>query len=171
MFEQMASAAAAMGRPKPAMTTAITDLRLRLAGGSEVPARIVGRDRAQDLMFVRPASPPSSPLASVAEAAAGQPQIFDLVVSLRRFGAVLGWQIGASLGHVRALGDKGRSLYVISTATGDSAIGEPVFDLSGRFVGIVTLRTTGDVSGGPESLLQAVVVSAADVRDLAKRAK
>lgn len=171
MFNQMAAAAAAMGRAKPGMTITATDLRIRLADGREVPVRIVLRDREQDLLFVRPTSAPASPLPSVADAAASKPQLLDFVVSLRRFGSVLGWQIGASLGHVRAVTDKPRTLYVVSSAAGDSALGEPVFDLSGRFVGIVVMRATGDVSGGPEALLQAVVVPAADIRDIAQRAK
>jgi hypothetical protein len=171
MFDQMASAAVAMGRPKPAMTVSLTDLRMRLANGTELPVRIVLRDRLLDLTFVRPAAPPADPLTSISEAAIAQPQILDPVVSLRRFGDVLGWPLGVSVGYVRAVGEKSRTVYVISSASGDNALGEPVFDLSGRFVGVVTMRTTGDVSSGPESLLQAVVVTAADVRDLARRAK
>jgi hypothetical protein len=167
MFNQMSAAAPGAGRARPEMTTEAIDVRIRLAAGSEAPARIVLRARDEDLLFVRLASAPVAPLA-VAGPAAARP---ELLVSLHRFGPSLGFQVAASLGHVRAVADKPRAFYAVSSVAGDSALGGPVFDLAGRFLGVVAMRATGDTLGGPDAIVQPVVVPARDILEIARKAK
>jgi hypothetical protein len=62
--------------------------------------------------------------------------------------------------------DKPRLYYQIATIGGGAGLGSPVFDSTGRFVGVIVLRTSG--SRGP-SLTG--VLPADEIRDVAKQAQ
>ena len=65
MTRLMGSAGGGNGEPNVDITTEPTDVKIRLADGREVPARIVLRDEDLDLVFLRPTKPLDKPLVAV----------------------------------------------------------------------------------------------------------
>jgi hypothetical protein len=144
------------------VTTESSDLRYRLADGTEVPVRVVLRDKDLDLAFLRPTDKPAAPLAAIDNPVA-RPAPIDLLVVLQRFPEIAGWQPTALFAEVQAVVDKPRTFYIVNS----SAFGAPVFDTTGRFVGIV-LRLRNDSGEGPAA--PPVVLPAGDIREVAKQA-
>ena len=144
-----------------AMSTEATDLRMRLADGQEVPAKIVLRDPDLDLVFVKPVEPPAAPLPSV-DAPPGTPAVLDLLVALQRTGEATGWRTLATFTYVQMTVERPRTYHALSSTPG---LGSPVFDTRGRFVGVIVR-----VGGSRTSPLPAVL-PAEDIREVAKQAK
>lgn len=142
------------------LKTETAELRMRLADGREVGARIVLRDADLDLAFLRPLEPLAAPIAAV-DAAMGKPQVMDLVIALQRTGEPTGYRALGTFGYVQMTVDKPRLYHIISTGQ----LGAPVFDAAGRFVG-VTVRV-----GGTRTNPQPGVLPADDIREIAKQAK
>jgi S1-C subfamily serine protease len=154
-----------------------TDVRLRLADGRELPARIVLRDEDLDLAFLRPTVPPGKPLVAIDLADEGRPQMLDPVVVLSRLGRVGGWTPAASLQTIGAIIERPRTFYVIESGSA-GGMGTPAFTASGKVVGLLTMRSIHagrpgmfSMAGGTEGLgLLPVILPAADVRDIALQA-
>jgi hypothetical protein len=146
---------------KAEVRSELIDLRMRLSDGREVPVRQVLTDTDLDLAFLRPVDPVTPALPAI-DAPTFKPAVLDLLVSLQRAQESAGWQPAASFTSVQLVIDKPRTYYLVSTAT---PLGAPVFDPSGRFVGVTVLRATGTRGGG-----SAAVLPADDVRDVAKQA-
>jgi S1-C subfamily serine protease len=154
-----------------------TDVKLRLAGGTELPARIVLRDEDLDLAFLRPTTKPEKPLVAIDLADEGRPSMLDPVVVLSRLGRVGGWTPAASLQTIGAIIERPRTFYVIETG-GAGSVGTPAFTTAGKVVGLLTMRSvqagrTGMFSmmGGSEGMgLLPVILPAGDVREIAKQA-
>jgi hypothetical protein len=140
----------------------VADLRMRLADGREIPSKQVLTDEDLDLAFLRPLEPPAAPLAAL-DAPSAKPAVLDLLIVLQRAQETAGWQPAAAFSFVQLVIDKPRTYYLISTG---SSLGSPVFDATGKFVGVTVLRTTG--ARGTGSL---AVLPADDIRDVAKQAK
>jgi hypothetical protein len=139
-------------------------LRLRLADGTEVPAKVVWRDADRDLALLAPDG---------AAAAGGRTFTFVNLNEAPEAAIVLG-----NYYHLSRLGDamqrlpimrpstvngiieRPRRLLLISTDSFTDAVGCPVFDTQGRVLGIC-LRYM--VNGLPKG---AVVVPAADVAEV-----
>jgi S1-C subfamily serine protease len=165
---------------KLTMTTELVDLKLRLADGKEVPATIVLRDSDLDLLFVKPASAPASPMPAI-DSAAGPLAAMDSVVIVQRFGEVTGWKTASALGTVEVVIDKPRRFYQVAVVTTGNAIGAAVFDTKGQFAGIVTLRATDEAKGNALTGLSGdglralgmipSVLPASDIREVAKQVK
>lgn len=163
---------------KMSMTTEVVDLKMRLADGTEVPARVVLRDSDLDLLFVRPEAAPKAPMTAL-DASSATLAVMDPVVLVQRLGEFTGWKTSAALGTVEVVVDRPRTFYLV-TATG-TRVGASVFDLKGQFAGVVTLRSAGDpqknaLTGLQGDALQTLgmipaVIPAADIREVAKQAK
>lgn len=153
-----------------------TDVKIRLANGKELAARIVLRDEDLDLAFLRPTTKPEAPLVAIDLADEGRPALLDSVVILSRLGRVGGWTPSASLQTIGAIIEKPRTFYVIET--GGTGMGTPAFTAAGKVAGLLTIRSvqTGrqgmfSMMGGTEGLgLLPVILPAADVRDIAQQA-
>jgi hypothetical protein len=146
---------------KAEVRSEVIDLRMRLADGREVPVRQVLNDTDLDLAFLRPIEPVTSPMTAV-DAPTFKPAVLDLLVALQRAQESAGWQSAAAFTFVQLVIDKPRTYYLMSAAPSP---GSPVFDPSGRFVGITVLRSTGARGAGSFAVLPAD-----DVRDVAKQA-
>jgi hypothetical protein len=175
---------AAAGLPagmKPEISVDDLELRMRFADGSEVPARVVLRDRDLDLAFVRPIDAVKTPAAAL-DAPSAVPAAADLVIGLERLGEPSSWALAMMFGTVQAVIDKPRMYYMVTVAS-SPALGGPVFDARGRFVGIRAMRNRGPAGGGSVSLtgalgagaealgLTPIVVPADDIRAVAKQVK
>jgi S1-C subfamily serine protease len=154
-----------------------TDVKIRLADGREIPARIVLRDEDLDLAFLRPTVKLEKPLVAVNLADAGRPALLEPVVILSRLGRVGGWTPAASLQTIGAIIERPRTFFVIE-AGGTGGMGTPAFTLGGKAVGLLTLRSVQvgrasmmSMMGGAESLgLLPVILPAADVLEIARQA-
>ncbi len=165
------------GQDRVEFVTEPTDVRLRLADGRELAARIVLRDEDLDLAFLRPLVRPEQPLVAIDLADEGRPALLDSVVVLSRLGRVGGWTPAASLQTIGAIIQRPRTFYVIDTgATG--GMGTPAFTASGKVVGLLTMRSVSagrpgmfSMVGGTEGLgLLPVILPASDVREIAQQA-
>lgn len=147
------------------VTSEPSDIRMHVADGRELPARLVLRDEDLDLAFLRPADPPATPLSYV-DAPSAAPSLMDLVTIVQRTNEATGWMTAGSFGTVQLIIDKPRTYYQIAIPTmGGAGLGSPLFDVAGRFVGVVVMRKTG-----ARGALTPGVLSAADIRDVAKQA-
>jgi S1-C subfamily serine protease len=147
------------------VTSEPSDIRMHLADGREVAAKLILRDEDLDLAFIRPTEAPATPMTSV-DATNATPAILDPVMLVQRTSEATGWQTAASLGSVQLVIDKPRTYYQVAIpTTGGTGLGSPVFDLAGHFVGVVVLRNTG--SRGTAS---PGVLPGSDIRDIAKQA-
>ena len=124
------------------------------------------RDQDLDLAFVKPVQPPSPPLNWV-DAPAAKASLLDLLFVIQRTSESNGWSTAAAFGSVQLVIDKPRVYYQVAMPMlGGSALGSPVFDAAGRFVGIIVMRSSG--SRGPSLT---AVLPADDIRDVAKQAR
>lgn len=161
---ELMSAQLSRGRAAAAainVTTEQSNLRYRLPDGSEVPVRVVLRDKDLDLAFLRPIDKLPSPLTAI-DAAAVRPMAIDSVLVLQRMPELAGWQPTALFQSVQAVVEKPRTFYVLT----GGPIGAPVFDLRGQFIGIVLrFKNEADAANAPP-----IVLPAADIREVAKQA-
>lgn len=147
------------------VTSEASDIRMHLADGRELAAKLVLRDEDLDLAFIRPTEAPTIPLTFV-DAAGASPAILDPVMLLQRTSEATGWVAAASLGNIQLVIDKPRTYYQVAVPTvGGTGLGSPVFDLTGHFVGVIVLRNTGS-----RGTTAPGVLPGADIRDVAKQA-
>ena len=155
------------------MQTEVTDVKIRLSDGEELPSEIVLRDRDLDLVFVRPKKKPAEPLPAIYLTDSAQPQVLDQVVVLNRHGNVANWTTSAKLHRVQAVVEKPRRYYILGE---DVTLGAPVFALDGKIVGIMVLRTStarpsmGAILQGVSGMgILPIVLPAKDIAEIAQQ--
>jgi hypothetical protein len=157
--------------------TEITDLKIRLASGKQVPAKIVLRDKDLDLAFVRPVQKPDEPVFALDLNDSAKPEILDEIVILGRLGEVANRVPTVCLDRVQAIVTKPRTMYVPGLSAMTLGPGCPVFSLSGKVLGLVVIRTMssrpGGSSFGATSLsdmgVMPVILPAAEILEVAKQ--
>jgi hypothetical protein len=177
----MAGRAAGPGRPKVQIATAPSALRLRLANGSEIAVQIASRDETLDLAFLRPATPASTPLPFVVDAATARLAPLDPLVVVQRLGAFADWKATAAFAYVQTVIEHPRPVYLIAGAP--SGLGVPAFDAAAGFVGILVMRNMTPAASSPVGNMMAdlagidalgmmpVVLPADDIRAAARTVK
>jgi S1-C subfamily serine protease len=176
MMSKLMGAGGGNGQPSVEITSEPTEVKIRLANGRELPAKIVLRDEDLDLAFLRPTTRPDTPLVALDLTDAAKPALLDQVLVLSRLGRVGGWTAGAALYDVGAIIEKPRTFYVLAGAS--SGMGTPAFLTNGRVVGLLTMRqieagraSMASMMGGTESMgMLGVILPAADVLEIAKQA-
>ena len=168
---------ASSGQEKMEFGSEPTDLKIRLADGREMAARIVLRDEDLDLAFIRPTAKPDRPLVAIDLSNAARPALLQQVVVLSRLGRVGGWTPSASLQNIGAIIEKPRTFFVAETGS-PGGMGVPAFTTAGKVVGVLTLRMA--VGGRPSMFagmsgteglgMLPVILPAADVLEIARQA-
>ena len=155
----------------------VSDVKILLDDGTEVPAQIVLRDKDLDLAYARPIDKPAQPMTAVDLSQAAEPQVLDPLVSLNRLGKVAGRAYAAGLERVQAIIRKPRKMFVPGNDPTHSNLGSPMFTLDGKIVGIVVMRTMAgegrsmmSLMGGLSESVLPTIVPAADILEGAKQA-
>ncbi len=170
--------AASQGQDRPTLSSEPTEVKIRVADGRELSAKIVLRDEDLDLAFLMPIAKLDKPLVAINLEDASRPALLDEVVVLSRLGRVGAWTPSALLQNVTAIIDKPRTFFVTEASGGGTPMGTPAFLPNGKVVGVLTLRSVDpgragmlSMMGSTEGLgLLAVILPAADVLEVAKQA-
>src|SRR5580765_7208534 len=104
------------GGGKIEVTSEPSDIRMHLADGREIAAKLVLRDEDLDLAFIRPTEPPTPPLTFV-DSAGATPALLDPVMLLQRTSEATGWLAAASIGSIQLVIDKPRTYYQVAMPT------------------------------------------------------
>jgi S1-C subfamily serine protease len=146
------------------VTTEPSEIKMHMADGREVPARLVLRDADLDLAFIRPSQAPAAPMVCL-DMATTKPSILDLLFTIQRTSEATGWTTAASFGAVQLIINKPQTYYQATLPIVGSGLGSPIFDASGRFVGVIVLRNTGS-----RGATATAVLPADEIREVAKQA-
>ena len=159
-------------RSTPEIT--VSDIKMLLDDGTELPAEIVLRDKDLDLAFIRPKTHPANPMTAVDFASSGPAQLLDPIISLDRLNRAASRAYAASLGRVIGVIQKPRTYYVPDTSMQSTTpgLGCPAFALDGKVVGIYVMRAVSPAGGGsgPRNNLSIIILPAEDVLKASKQA-
>lgn len=156
----------------PKVETETTDVKLVLRDGKEIPAKFVLRDTDLDLAFLLPEEKGLS-LPFVGFEKGPVPEPLDDLVFLYAMGKTLNRDVALMVAKVRAVVHKPRTFVVADFITGLQSLGCPVFDASGKAVGLVVLRRAAVAPSPGGSLrdmmdmMAPVVLTAGDVQKVA----
>ena len=127
----------------------LTDVKIMLRDGTEIPAEVALRDADLDLIYIRPKETPKTPLAHVDIQQNADADVLQQLVGLSRLGKAANRASAASFEYVHAVVQRPRRFYVLGKDNTQTSLGSPVFDLTGKLVGFVVVRTIqGTDSGG-----------------------
>ena len=149
----------------------VSDVKILLEDGAEVPAEIVLRDKDLDLAFIRPKIKLTTPMAALDLAKSSPAQVLDAVVTLNRLGRAAGRSYSASLERITAVVQKPRTFYIPDSTMTVTSLGSPAFNLDGSVVGVVVMRTiTAGGGGGRQDAATSIILPAEDILKAAKQA-
>lgn len=144
--------------------TEVSEIKILLDDGTEIPSEIVLRDKDLDLAFIRPKSKPASPMAAIDLSQSAPAQIFDQVITLNRLGRASGRTYSASVERICAVIQKPRTFYIPDISPTSTSFGSPAFSLDGKVIGVLVLRTVNSTGeNARENLSAAIILPAADI--------
>ncbi|HVM47469.1 MAG TPA: serine protease [Candidatus Acidoferrum sp.] len=153
--------------------TEISDMKILLDDGTEVPAEIVLRDKDLDLAFIRPKTKPASPMAAIDLTKTSPAQVLDQVITLNRLNSAAGRAYAASVERISAVIQKPRTFYIPDSTMTSTALGSPAFAADGKLVGVVVMRTISSRGGSarnPRDNMASIILPAEDIAKAAKQA-
>ncbi len=151
-----------------AMTTRVVGVKILLAGGVEIPAKVVLRDKDKNLAFVRPLKKPSVKLTSISFATDAAAQIGDPLYLMGRQGKTASRVLEIKVERVVSVMEKPRRFYVLGDSN-SAAVGFVAFNEKGQPLGLLTLRFPIGKARYSESNLP-VIIPARDVLEVARQA-
>jgi hypothetical protein len=157
------------------MDTELSDVKILLEDGTEMPADIVLRDKELDLAFIRPKIRPSTPIAALDLSKSAKAQVLDQIITLNRLSQAAGRAYAASVERISAVVQKPRFFYVPDSEMSSTTLGSPAFTLDGNVLGVFVMRSVNQKSSGfgvfsfrPEGLTS-IILPAEDVLKVAKQ--
>ena len=158
------------------METELSDVKLLLEDGTEMPADIVLRDKDLDLAFVRPVTRPASQMMALDLSKSATAQVLDQVITLNRLGKAAGRAYAVSVERISAVVQKPRLFYIPGSEMTSTALGSPAFSLDGNVLGVFVMRSVSQKGGGigmfnfrPQGLTT-IILPAADILKAARQA-
>lgn len=124
------------------MQSEITNAQI-LTDGAPIPAKVVLRDKDNDLAFIRPVTHPESPLPYVDLAQAAQPAPLEQIVVIEKQGKVASRIHTVDITRITGIVERPRLFYLTSS----SAVGAPAFSMTGKCVGVFVTRMLEQGSG------------------------
>jgi hypothetical protein len=159
------------GDDGPGVTSELTDVKIRLADGKEIPAKVVLRDKDLDLAFIRPTEKLETPLTSVNLKDSAPVDVLDQTVIVGRMGKIANRALSASMARIQSVVEKPRRFYTIGLSGPAGDLGSPVFTMDGKIVGVLLLRTMpGKSSGSGAESPMPVIIPAEDIAPVASQA-
>jgi hypothetical protein len=156
---------------KNKVETEVTDVKILLDDGTEVPAEIVLRDKDLDLAFIRPKAKLASPMAAVDLAKPGSAQLLDQVVTLNRLNSAAGRAYAASVERITAVIQKPRTFYIPDSTMTSTTLGSPAFSLDGNLVGVLVMRSINAKGGSTRNYRESMTSIILPAEDIVKAAK
>jgi hypothetical protein len=150
--------------------TELSDMKILLDDGAELPAEIVLRDKDLDLAFIRPKTKVATPLVAVDLSKSSPAKVLDQVVTFNRLNRAAGRAHSASLERISAVIQKPRTFYIPDSSMTATALGSPVFALDGNIVGIVVMRAVNSVGSNQRENVTSIILPAEDILKGAKQA-
>ena len=156
---------AAMSGDAGGYSSKVVGVKILTANGTEIPAKVVLRDRDRNLAFLRPLQKPKTPLVSVGFARGGAARIGDSIYILGRLGKNGSRQNSITSERLVSVITRPRLMYVVLPNM-YTALGNVVFNESGQPLGLLTMRTVTKSSDTPLP----IVIPAADIMEIARQA-
>jgi S1-C subfamily serine protease len=151
----------------------VSDIKILLDDGTEIPSEIVLRDKDLDLAFIRPKTKPASPMAAVDLSQASPAEMLDQVITLNRLNRAAGRAYAASVERISAVIKKPRTFYIPDATMSTTTLGSPAFSLNGNVLGMVVMRTVNSAGGSSANYrdsLTSIILPASDILKAAKQA-
>jgi hypothetical protein len=148
----------------------VTDVRLLLENGTDIPSEIVLRDKDFDLAFIRPKTKPATPMAAIDLNQSSQAQVLDQVLALSRLNSAAGRTCAASAERISAVIKRPRRFYIPETSPTATTPGAPAFALDGNIIGIFVTRAIS-VQGGARNVRNSVTGIILPAEDILKASK
>jgi S1-C subfamily serine protease len=154
--------------------TELSDLKLLMDDGTEVPAEVALRDRDFDLAFIRPKAKLAAPLPAIDLTKSGKAQLLDQVIALNRLGNAAGRAYAASVERISAIVERPRLFYVPESSMTTTALGAPAFTLDGKILGMFVMRAIKASSGAgmmmnQQNNMTGIILPAEDILKAAKQ--
>jgi hypothetical protein len=154
---------------KVTVKSEITELKVVLADGTEIPGRIVLTDADLDMAFVQMDLADEAfqgrTLACVDLARNGQAHLLDEVVMVAKLGKLLNYNPLVQLSRVASIVDKPRTYYVAEGIH----LGCPAFLSSGELLGVGVIKHSAKKA--QEARAARVILPAADIAMIARQAR
>ena len=169
MYQRMLAEQASQAK----LETEVTDVKILLTDGTELPAEIVLRDKDLDLAFIRPKTKPAGPMAAVDLGKSAPAQMLDQVVTLNRLNSAAGRAYAASAERISAVIQKPRTFYIPDSTMTSTTLGSPAFALDGKILGLVVMRAVNSKGGGNRNLresMTSIILPAEDILKASKQA-
>jgi hypothetical protein len=157
------------------METELSDIKMLLEDGTEVPADVVLRDKDLDLAFIRPKTKLATPLEALDLTKSAKVEVLDPIIGINRLGNAAGRAYSASVERISAIVQRPRLFYVPDVNMTTSTLGCPGITLEGNVVGIFVMRSIKGRSGGSSMFstqggnYTGIIVPADDVLKAAKQ--
>jgi S1-C subfamily serine protease len=158
---------------KGKVSTNLTDIKIRLSTGQEIPAKVVLRDKDLDLAFIAPKVKSTTKYTAIDLTKSAKASVLDQFLVLHRLGSVVNRTIAASSHRIVAQIDKPRTFYIPDVPAFDTPLGTPAIAVDGNPIGIMVVRVrTGSPTEGQDSNSKviAIILPCEDVLDAAKQA-
>lgn len=167
IFESMRSNFSTSGEAVELASTEFKNLRLRMGDGTEVPAKILWKDPAHDLVLIIPEGAAESnrsyPFVDLRQAAESV-SLLGNYYQLSRTGAQFQYALLVRESTVVGIVERPERLLLASTNAFPDALGCPIFDPEGRVLGINLNKMEKDRPAGvvvfPAADLEAVITKA-----------
>ena len=167
MYQRMLGEGASRNR----VETEITDMKILLDDGTEVPAEIVLRDKDLDLAFIRPKAKLASPMTAVDLTKSSPAQVLDQVITLNRLNSAAGRAYAASVERISAIIQKPQTFYIPDSTMTSTTLGSPAFALDGNLVGVVVMRAISAKGGSTRNVRDSMATVILPAEAIAKAAK
>jgi hypothetical protein len=160
----------------------ITDVKMFMADGNEIPATIVMRDNDLDLVFIRSKKEMEPPVKALElKKQTNGLSVMDEVLILTRLGDMTGRIPSISTYPIEAVIKKPRLFYVIDENSIAGKLGAPVFSIDGRLIGLLVLNRKqaghkkigmSDLFGGASRTgILPGILPAGEIAEVAKQAR
>ncbi len=158
---------------QPKLSSAISQLKILLNDGTEVPAEMVSRNKDLDLAFIRPKAKPAKSMAAVDLGRSAHVQVLDQVITLSRLNTAADRAYAAAAERISAVIQQPRTFYIPENSLTSTALGSPVFALDGSVIGVVVMRTVQSAANAPSSPrdnVTGIILPATDILAAEKQA-